>query len=999
MKQRNLFPFLGTALLCAFAASASVLPRLAVLAEDSTAESRNMADLMQLELSSRADMEMVERAEIERILREQEISAAGLADTATRVQLGKTLKANGLVFTGSRNARVVETSDGFLAGVLSHPQRDTAARASAALSAGVIELLPKLTRNPELHTCATILRFNTAMIGTANAHENEKRFDALMLERLTAALCAEPDVLVMERRRTLDLSNEAGLAGERARLKSGTLLLDGELASALMEATDMANPSVVLTVRIRDLSGRTIEPVRVRGFRAELETLMDDAVLQTVETVRRNLRVGSQETLKAEVAALLNVAQSKNMSVIEKQGENRLWAGEAAYALDPKNPKVRDELIGQLCTGESHPDSILARYYGYVRMEQIFRETGMSFHEYVLNSHLSRQLISDLSNEESHSYPELTALLRPLRQAMAQTVEKSYSTDIPSVKKGALLARMVAWTTALAGTNRERQVLRHKIFERVVSDSGIDDEARNIALGYMLTHHNWRLGFLEEQARSNDPVRRYYALCRLMWQGNDAAKKRQYATAAAREIDALLEQRGALGLAHWRYLHISKTSYTDPKSLQNANHWFIFLMRHICTICPEMKKPLTRKVFERAKVLLAEKNYEDIQRLEPHITFLDIPDAEFLAWIDELLKDEPPWNSKLLFEDLRNCAKDIRPRVMPEPPKVSSLKREVMFTLRDFEQKWRLPELRWRWNENGSYDRSDLLPCRLLLDNDTLWVALGGRWIMRKNSVVTEPYGLVAINTKTGKITGGRFGSHECLSRNRSIQSNHPGYVSRPGPKETEELHLYPALSLTRIGGYILAPYGGAGVCAFPANANTSDMRGVEWLDINTPQLSKSENRRLTFFVTGGGVYYLCVDDLFILSWTPPKQTTTVIFDANQQLAGIQMQEFHKRVEAMWFDTDTGKLFVSGRYWERAGTGMRGREVFHLSFNPQTSGWALLDEKPEQPVSVLSQTARKFLADDSDELVVDVAPVDESSFYALVGFGTKWRLEKVKVRK
>jgi len=987
MNLQTIFSIIGVASICVSTLTAADLPRLAVLAEDMSAESRNMADLIQAELSGRADVEMVERAEIERVLREQELTAAGLTDAAARVRLGQILKAKGLIFAGPRNARVVETSDGFLAGSLSHPQHDTLTRTSVALSVGVAGLLPKLMRNPELHTCVSVLRFNTAMIGTAGAHGSEARFDAVMLERLTAALCAEPDVLVMERRRTGDLRDEASLVGERSRLKSGSLLIDGELASALMENVDAAKPSVTLTVRVRDLTGREIAPIVVRGLRAELDTVIAEAVFQTVETVRHNLRIGSQDTLKAEVETLMALARRTGVS----------WANEAAFALDPKNTKARDEFLLQLYKGIS--DSPMERYYGYARMEQILREAKLPFHDYMYLDPPSDQLLSDLSAEESHFDPELVALLRPLRQEMERIMEKSFSMKHLPNKKGVLLARMMTWATALAGTNRERYALRCKIFERVVSDPDIDDESRDIAIAYMMIRHRWKHDFLIEQSRSSDPVRRFFAHCRLTGWTNDKEEKRLHVNAAAREVDAVLERRGALGMP---FRSITSIYYVDQKTLQWTDNGFIFLIRSLGILQPEMKEPLARKVFERAKVLLAEKDFKTIMYLEPHTTFLNVPEREFVAWIDELLllKEQAPWGTQTLFGNLEKCANDIRPRIAPAPPKTASaLERETLFTLSDFEQKWKLQDVKWRWRE-GSYDISHLYPSRLLLDNGTLWVALSG-YSAYKNEVRAQACGLIAIDTATGKIISGRFGVYECHTHNPSMWSQF-GQHSRPAPTGSNykfETHFYHILPLARFGDFILVPHISVGVGVFPAKAsNASDLSGVEWVDINAVPLSRPLNSHLKFFDSAGNLCFLCVDGKFIFSWKPPDKTTTAIFDANQNMTGLQLSEMDKTVEEMWFDRNTEKLIVHGRYWERGAS--RRDAVFTISFDPKTSKWALLDKKPERPdAESPASMVRKVLTEDNpDVFIADVAPIDDTSFYVLTGYGTKWSLEKVRMK-
>jgi len=62
--------------------------RLAVIAEGGSAECRNVADLLQVELSKREDLELVDRDEIDRVLAEQALTASGLVAESARIQLG-----------------------------------------------------------------------------------------------------------------------------------------------------------------------------------------------------------------------------------------------------------------------------------------------------------------------------------------------------------------------------------------------------------------------------------------------------------------------------------------------------------------------------------------------------------------------------------------------------------------------------------------------------------------------------------------------------------------------------------------------------------------------------------------------------------------------------------------------------------------------------------------------------------------------------------------------
>ena len=67
--------------------------RLAVIAQGRSSECRGLADLLQVELSRRDGIELVEREEIDRVLAEQALTASGLVEESARINLGALLKA------------------------------------------------------------------------------------------------------------------------------------------------------------------------------------------------------------------------------------------------------------------------------------------------------------------------------------------------------------------------------------------------------------------------------------------------------------------------------------------------------------------------------------------------------------------------------------------------------------------------------------------------------------------------------------------------------------------------------------------------------------------------------------------------------------------------------------------------------------------------------------------------------------------------------------------
>ena len=66
------------------AATVAAPVRLAVVATVESAETRALADLLTVELARQPSIETVERVELDRVLREQALTAAGLADGVRR---------------------------------------------------------------------------------------------------------------------------------------------------------------------------------------------------------------------------------------------------------------------------------------------------------------------------------------------------------------------------------------------------------------------------------------------------------------------------------------------------------------------------------------------------------------------------------------------------------------------------------------------------------------------------------------------------------------------------------------------------------------------------------------------------------------------------------------------------------------------------------------------------------------------------------------------------
>ena len=258
--------------------------RLAVLPEDSAVESRSAADLLMLELGKQSGVELVDRGEIERVLKEQKISAAGLADSNQRIQLGKLLRADGLVFlaTDQKRARlltrVVETRYGYLAGHFTHELKaNTLAQVAKDAAGRVAQVTPKLRLNPSDRMLVSLWRFqNTTGMGEPGKLEAE--FPLRLLDRLSQ----EPRILVLERRQLGSVKEEAVLTSDtNMTLKASGIVVDGELAATVGAPLGKDNTPITLTVRMRNTELKESARISKQGRLQDLDVLCAEAALAT----------------------------------------------------------------------------------------------------------------------------------------------------------------------------------------------------------------------------------------------------------------------------------------------------------------------------------------------------------------------------------------------------------------------------------------------------------------------------------------------------------------------------------------------------------------------------------------------------------------------------------------------------------------------------------------------------------------------------------------------
>ena len=227
--------FVFAALLLMFLPPLHAAPvRLAIL---SGPESRAVADLLTVELSRAGVVELVERDDIERIVKE--IGAAALHDDpGSSLRAGELLHADGILFLKTQQTRGVPcrlvrlsaVAAGAVVHVSTEPipleSSDTAWARDFAFRLGT--MIPKLTLGRKELIPLSLLNFRADLGGEAN-----RELERLVTRKGEEQLIAQPRVVLLERTRLDDLEFERICKWDREKAHFWTCggLVDGRLSA------------------------------------------------------------------------------------------------------------------------------------------------------------------------------------------------------------------------------------------------------------------------------------------------------------------------------------------------------------------------------------------------------------------------------------------------------------------------------------------------------------------------------------------------------------------------------------------------------------------------------------------------------------------------------------------------------------------------------------------------------------------------------------------------
>jgi TolB-like protein len=255
--------------------------RLALIAESDAAAS--VADVLTAELSSQKNLQLLERNEIEKVYREQGLSARN----KDYLKLGQILGADGLLLMDTAqegtnqflNVRLVAVRPGVVLSAerFSWPMTDLT-EWSPLFARQLGLFLPKLTVLVKDAIPLSVVNLRSAIASEA-AVETERQLKLLTIQRLSR----ERQFFVLERQRMQLITTEKDLKLDDSVFWNGSYLLEG-----VVDQNGYSQETITINARLTPPSGGTPLPIAVSGSRTNLAKVVDQLAAKVNEALKMN---------------------------------------------------------------------------------------------------------------------------------------------------------------------------------------------------------------------------------------------------------------------------------------------------------------------------------------------------------------------------------------------------------------------------------------------------------------------------------------------------------------------------------------------------------------------------------------------------------------------------------------------------------------------------------------------------------------------------------------
>lgn len=266
--------------------------RLAIVPE--TPDSRAIADFLTAELSNNGRVQLLERADVERVYHEQGLSAVN----QNYLKLGQILGADGLLLLEfapntnqiaaipmaqedprTLNVRLIAVKPGV---VLTAEKYSLVSKDlpdwSSSFSKHLDAFFPKLGVLSKDAVPISVVNLRSA-VASADAPEIERQLKTLTIQRLSR----EPQLFVLERQRMQSLSEEKELKADESAFWNGSYLLEG-----VIDQNGYSKDIVTINARLTPPKGAEPLTFEVSASRTNLAEAVNQMVLKVTELLKIN---------------------------------------------------------------------------------------------------------------------------------------------------------------------------------------------------------------------------------------------------------------------------------------------------------------------------------------------------------------------------------------------------------------------------------------------------------------------------------------------------------------------------------------------------------------------------------------------------------------------------------------------------------------------------------------------------------------------------------------
>ncbi len=261
---------------------------LALIADKTSSLDKSpLFSLLEVELSQKEGINLLERAAIDKILQEQQLSAAGLLDRNTAIKIGKLLRADAFIILSLENQtqdandliriRVSETAHGLrLLDSFEQSNNKNQQEAVERIIQKIESVLTKIKQPDEKLIPVGIVDIHRIQLG-----EQYKMLERTLPTMLSVRLSLEPQIIMLEREdlKTL-LDEKLMIEGEDTDFWSSAILIDGYIQPN--------NGQLELHLLLKQSNGDEIKSIIVPVEPNEAITAIEQASSEIIKNVQNS---------------------------------------------------------------------------------------------------------------------------------------------------------------------------------------------------------------------------------------------------------------------------------------------------------------------------------------------------------------------------------------------------------------------------------------------------------------------------------------------------------------------------------------------------------------------------------------------------------------------------------------------------------------------------------------------------------------------------------------